>query len=111
MATNQWPPGCPESKRSMLAYFSAVESLAEILLRGSALALGLNERIFASLFKTPMTSLLINHYAAQDNPIADNEIGLVPHADAGAFTILCQDDSGGLEIENKCGEWVGAPPN
>ena len=37
-------------------------------------------------------------------------IGLVPHADAGSFTILWQNDSGGLEIQNKSGEWVGAPP-
>ena len=107
---NQWPAGHPELKRSMLKYFYAVERLAEVLLRGFALSLGLNERCFDDLFEKPMTSLLLNHFPPQENPTADNDIGLVPHADAGGFTILWQDDNGGLEIQNKNGEWVGAPP-
>ncbi len=40
----------------------------------------------------------------------ENKIGVVPHSDSGAFTILWQDDHGGLEIQNKNGEWVGALP-
>ena len=107
---NQWPVGHPELKASMLKYFDVVEGLAGALLRGFALSLGLNEQCFDSLFEKPMTSLLINHYPPQENPTAANDIGLVPHADAGGFTILWQDDSGGLEIQNKNGEWVGAPP-
>jgi isopenicillin N synthase-like dioxygenase len=34
----------------------------------------------------------------------------VPHSDSGGFTILWQDDNGGLEVQSKRGEWVGAPP-
>ena len=30
--------------------------------------------------------------------------------DAGGFTILWQDNCDGLEIQNKSGEWVSAPP-
>jgi len=41
---------------------------------------------------------------------ADNDIGVVPHSDSGGFTILWQDDNGGLEVQSKSGEWVGAPP-
>ena len=107
---NQWPTGHPKLKQSMLEYFNAVEQLADVLLRGFALSLELNEQDFAPLFEKSMTSLLINHYPPQDNPTADNNIGLVPHSDAGGFTILWQDDSGGLEIQNKNGEWVQAPP-
>jgi len=107
---NQWPEGHPQLKQSMLKYFNAVEDLAEMLLRGFALSLGLHEGCFDSLFTKPMTSLLINHFPPQENPTAENDIGLVPHADAGGFTILWQDDCGGLEIQNKKGEWVGAPP-
>ena len=107
---NQWPVNHPELKQSMLKYFDAVENLADVLLRGFALSLGLDEQCFDSLFERPMTSLLINHYPPQENPTAYNDIGLVPHADAGGFTILWQDDNGGLEIQNKNDEWVGAPP-
>lgn len=107
---NQWPASHSALKQSMMAYFAAVETFANQLLRGFALALGLESSQLDSLFQTPMTSLLINHYPPQANPTADNDIGLVPHADAGGFTILWQDDNGGLEIQNKNGEWVGAPP-
>ena len=34
----------------------------------------------------------------------------MPHSDSGAFTILWQDDSGGLEVRNGAGDWVGATP-
>jgi isopenicillin N synthase-like dioxygenase len=107
---NQWPVDYPDLRQSMMKYFHAVEELAGVLLRGFALALKLDEQCFDSLFLKPMTSLLLNHYPPQDNPTTHNDIGLVPHADAGGFTILWQDDSGGLEIQNKKGEWVVAPP-
>ena len=107
---NQWPVDYSDLRQSMMKYFHAVEELAGVLLRGFALALKLDEQCFDSLFLKPMTSLLLNHYPPQDNTTTHNDIGLVPHADAGGFTILWQDDSGGLEIQNKKGEWVVAPP-
>ena len=107
---NQWPDGQPDLKRAMLRYFDAVEGLAGVLLRGFALALGLDEHRFATFFKKPLSRLKVNHYPPQDTPTADNDIGVVPHSDSGGFTILWQDNCGGLEIQNKNGEWVGAPP-
>ncbi len=38
------------------------------------------------------------------------EIGAGEHRDTGAFTLLMQDDTGGLEVQRKDGEWIGAPP-
>ena len=107
---NQWPAGRPQLQRSMMAYFAVIEELANTLLRGFALSLGLAERCFDPMFEQPMSSMLINHYPPQENPTAEDNIGIVPHADAGGFTILWQDDRGGLEVQNKQGEWVGAPP-
>ena len=107
---NQWPKRHPELKHSMQAYFDATEDLADVLLRGFARALGLEEKRFDSLFDAPLTSLLINYYPPQENPTTERNIGLSPHFDAGGFTILWQDDRGGLEIQNKSGEWVEAPP-
>src|SRR5215831_17031096 len=73
-------------------------------------ALGLAPDFFAPLFRVPNSRLKLNHYPPQDAPEADNDIGVVPHADSGGFTILWQDDNGGLEVQSKSGEWVGAPP-
>lgn len=37
--------------------------------------------------------------------------GVGPHKDsAGLFTFLSQDDTGGLQVLNKNGEWIDAPP-
>lgn len=107
---NQWPDGLPELKPAMLAYFAAVEALSHVLQRGFALALGLAPDAFQALFRAPNSRLKLNHYPPQDAPEADNDIGVVPHADSGGFTILWQDDNGGLEVQSKSGEWVGVPP-
>lgn len=37
--------------------------------------------------------------------------GVGPHKDStGLFTFLSQDDTGGLQVLNKNGEWIDAPP-
>jgi isopenicillin N synthase-like dioxygenase len=107
---NQWPEGLPDLRPTMLEYFIAVEELSRLLQRGFALALGLAPDFFQALFSTPNSRLKLNHYPPQDAPEADNDIGVVPHSDSGGFTILWQDDNGGLEVQSKSGEWVGAPP-
>jgi isopenicillin N synthase-like dioxygenase len=107
---NQWPKAVSDLKPAMLAYFAAVEELSQVLQRGFALALGLAPDFFQLLFRVPNSRLKLNHYPPQDAPKADNDIGVVPHSDSGGFTILWQDDNGGLEVQSKNGEWVGAPP-
>ncbi|MBV9521474.1 MAG: isopenicillin N synthase family oxygenase [Alphaproteobacteria bacterium] len=107
---NQWPARLPSLKPTMLEYFAAVEALSHVLQRGFALALGLAPDFFQALFRAPNSRLKLNHYPPQEAPEADNDIGVVPHSDSGGFTILWQDESGGLEVQSKNGEWVGAPP-
>ena len=72
--------------------------------------LGLDTDIFDSFFAESLTRLKINHYPPQYDPKQLNSIGVLPHSDSGGFTILWQDDVGGLEIQNQNGDWVGAPP-
>lgn len=52
----------------------------------------------------------LNHYPPQPPPERESEIGVVGHSDSGGFTILWQDANGGLEVQSKNGDWVGAPP-
>jgi isopenicillin N synthase-like dioxygenase len=107
---NQWLASVPELQPAMLAYFAAVQQLSLVLQRGFALALGLAADFFTPFFAQPLSRLKLNHYPPQDAPSDDRDIGVVPHSDSGAFTILWQDDNGGLEIQSKSGDWVGAPP-
>ncbi len=106
---NVWPDYPAGLKQAMQNYFGAVERLSAALQRGFAMALGLGEAGLDAQFENPMSLLKLNHYPPQDAPESVKHIGVVPHSDSGAFTILWQDDGDGLEIENKSGEWIGAP--
>ena len=107
---NLWPENSRLLKRLMEAYYKAATELASVLQKAFALALGLPERFFSELFVDQSSLLKINHYPPQDNPTTVSNIGVVPHSDEGGFTILWQDNNGGLEVESKGGEWVVAPP-
>ena len=38
------------------------------------------------------------------------QFGVGPHTDFGVLTVLCQDDVGGLQVQDVNGDWVKAPP-
>jgi isopenicillin N synthase-like dioxygenase len=40
----------------------------------------------------------------------EERFGLAPHTDFGVLTLLLQDNSGGLQVQNKSGNWIEAPP-
>ena len=94
----------------MLEYLKAIESLAAVLGQSFADALDQDGQFYTSHFTRPTSRLKLNHYPPQDNPKRIDSIGVVPHSDSGAFTILWQDANGGLEVQTKSAEWVGAPP-
>ena len=107
---NIWPMQCPDLKPAMEAYFRAAQALAVTLRRAFSVALDLEPDRLDRLFEHEQSRVKLNHYPLQENPQSLGEIGTMPHSDTGAYTILWQDDNGGLEIENKSGEWVGVPP-
>ena len=107
---NLWPENSQSLRNSLEAYYKAATTLAIVLQKAFALALGLPDDFFKKLFVDQSSLLKINHYPPQDNPTTVSNIGVVPHSDEGGFTILWQDENGGLEVESKGGEWVVAPP-
>ncbi len=107
---NVWPTDGEALRNAMEAYHAAANALSAVLARAFSLALG-QEPDFLPKLLNPVTQLLkVNHYPPQENPTSVSDIGVVPHSDEGSFTILWQDENGGLEIESKSGEWVEAPP-
>jgi len=107
---NRWPDQPASLRSSMTAYLDAIEKLAALLGQAFADALGQQADFYASNFARPTSRLKLNHYPPQHNPERIDNIGVVPHTDSGAFTILWQDENGGLEVRSKNEEWVGAPP-
>ena len=105
---NRWPAGAPEFRAAMEDYFDAVTALSHRLLGAFARGLDQADDYFASYFRKPLTQLRLLHYPPQP---ADSEAeGVEAHTDTGAFTILLQDEIGGLEVRNRAGRWIRATP-
>ncbi len=107
---NQWPDGLPRFRDTTQAYFAAMRQLAETLMRGFALALGLAPDFFADKIDRPCASLRLLHYPPQEGHVEARTMGCGAHTDYGCLTILAQDDNGGLQVRNAAGEWIAAPP-
>jgi isopenicillin N synthase-like dioxygenase len=105
---NRWPDGAPAFRAAMEAYFAAMIDLTRLLLSAFARGLRLPDDIFSAHFRKPLTQLRLLHYPPQP-PDSDAE-GVEAHTDTGAFTILLQDDVGGLEVRTRDGRWIAAPP-
>ena len=108
---NRWPGGLPGFKPAVESYFSAIMGLAKNLRAAFAHALGLPEGYFEPFNQKPLVQLSLLHYRPPASlREEDIEIGAGEHRDTGAFTLLMQDDTGGLEVQRKDGAWIGAPP-
>ena len=107
---NQWPPGQPQFRSTMEAYWRAMRRLAQQVLHATAVALELAEDHFDPWFTEPMATLGPLHYPPQPGPIREDQLGAGAHTDFGCITLLAQDDTGGLQVRNRAGQWVSAPP-
>jgi isopenicillin N synthase-like dioxygenase len=107
---NQMPSDFPEFEETCEAYHSAMMALARKLIRSISLSLDLPEDYFERLQRQPITIQRLLHYPSQDGEVTQEEIGIGAHTDYGFLTILSQDSVGGLQVRNRSGEWVSAPP-
>lgn len=87
-----------------------VEKLSYKLLELISMSLNLPANRFEPFFSKDQTSFVrLNHYPPC--PAPDLALGVGRHKDAGALTILAQDDVGGLEVKRKTdGEWIFVKP-
>jgi isopenicillin N synthase-like dioxygenase len=107
---NQWPDhNCNDFRTHASAWFEAAQHLAESLLRGFARSLDLSDNFFLSCSDRPLSRASYVFYPHQST-LSNNQFGVAPHTDFGMLTILCQDEVGGLQIENADGVWIDAPP-
>ncbi|MFT4268517.1 MAG: 2OG-Fe(II) oxygenase family protein [Xenophilus sp.] len=106
---NQWPDWLPGFKPAMQAYTAQVDALGRHIVRLIALSLDLPATALDHHFENPTTFLRALHYPPQP-PLADDQMGSAPHTDYGIITLLAQDDSGGLQVRPRGGDWIEAPP-
>jgi isopenicillin N synthase-like dioxygenase len=110
---SNWPaPGVIDGYEAfMRQHIDRRKLLTQQLVRAFALSLDLPEAFFDEEFKYPGVNFLLNYYPPMDVSKRDpNQWNFSPHSDYGAFTLLSQDEQGGLEARNSAGEWIDVPP-
>ncbi len=103
---NQWPADSA-FRATMEVYFSRVSALGYSLLPVFATALGLETSFFDPFHRDPFILWRIMRYPPGSG--APGQYGTAPHTDFGTMTLLAQDNSGGLQLCLRDGEWVSAP--
>lgn len=124
----------PHMQPAIIAYWRSCLALARGLVHAFALSLGLPETFFDSKFSFPDAILALNYYPpiltppASSSSLEENnnhsssssshgdegddqaQVSIGSHTDFQLFTILWQDMAGGLQVLNRAGQWIYAPP-
>jgi len=114
--SNRWPAQRTEFKTTMMAYLDACTELSLKLLEAFCLGLDLPADFMHRDFATNHTGFVrLNYYPLKDpmsglatdhQPTAD--LGIHHHTDAGALTVLLQDQVSGLQVYRD-GHWYDIP--
>lgn len=107
---NRWPKSVPQMHDLAMTYFDEAHKVARDLMRGFAIGLGLDEGFFLKSCEKPLSRASFVWYPQQDASMGEDQFGVGPHTDFGVLTVLCQDDVGGLQVQDISGAWIEAPP-
>ncbi len=114
---NRWPGNDTEFQSTMENYLAACTGLSLKLLEAFCTGLKLPAEFMTEEFATGHTSFIrLNYYPVKD-PMSgsdteyqpDASLGVHHHSDAGALTVLLQDEIGGLQV-HRDGFWHDIPP-
>ncbi len=118
---NQWPTGRGAEdeafRHALLRHHASCERVAHAVLRALCASLGLEAETLAPFFAQDSSFVRLNRYAPCDEPAApdapffpdEGHLGVHHHTDAGAFTLLLQDDVEGLQAYVG-DEWITVEP-
>ncbi len=112
-----WPERLPAFKALMLDWFAECEAISLELLSAISKSLGQPRSKLTPYFSPLNTSFLrLNHYPTCHNPADPLEaypesghLGISHHTDAGALTVLWQDQIPGLQVRHQ-ENWITVAP-
>ncbi|GAA5902901.1 hypothetical protein JCM6882_009156 [Rhodosporidiobolus microsporus] len=109
---NRWPDAeFPEFKPFMNDFFASCHQLHVEIMRALALAMGLGESFFDDKVNQQAHNLRLLNYPSIEREKIDNGGNRAgSHSDYGTVTLLFQDMVGGLEVQDKEGNFVPAKP-
>jgi isopenicillin N synthase-like dioxygenase len=107
---NVWPSEPADFRPAFEAYYRVMSGLANRLLGGFALALGVEEDWFADKVDRHISNLRALHYPAQPEVIQPGQLRAGEHSDYGSLTILLTEAAArGLDVRNRRGDWESVP--
>ncbi|KAK2768534.1 hypothetical protein FQN54_000390 [Arachnomyces sp. PD_36] len=118
---NVWPDeGTFPARKEMEKLYAELQDLASRLLSLLAVSLGKDEGFFTPYLEDSLSTLRLLHYPSRGEPPSDADkekdagtgevkLSCTQHTDSGILTLLHQDPTGGLEVQDSTGKWVPAP--
>jgi isopenicillin N synthase-like dioxygenase len=106
---NQWPAGEDKFRQTVLEFYQACAEAADKICQAFAIALELPESFFADKHEEQNYTLRLLHYPPLEQVVKPGQVRAGEHSDYGSFTLLFQDEVGGLEVRTADGEWIAAP--
>jgi isopenicillin N synthase-like dioxygenase len=103
-----WPNEIPQLQTIVIDWLQACEKLSQNLVAAICVAMGQASNTLSPFFGNQHSSFLrFNYYPslAEISPSRDKSeqpgLGIHPHTDAGAITVLAQDDVAGLQVKKE----------
>ena len=106
---NQWPPGQNDFRETVLEFYQACAQVADTICKALAIALNLPPSFFSDRHNQQNHTLRLLHYPPLEQLPKPGQVRAGEHSDYGSFTLLFQDQVGGLEVCTVQGEWIPAP--
>ena len=108
---NQFPTDSDDLRAAVLDWLDSMRPVADAVMRGIALGLGLPAHWFEQhLTSDPTILFRIFHYPPSEPDGSDEQWGVGEHTDYGLLTLLAQDHLGGLQVRAIDGTWIHVEP-
>lgn len=108
LEVNVWPLDSDDLQKQLKSYYTQCRKLGEKIMALVAIGFQLDKNYFQQHFNDTISTLRILHYPQRATSDA-SMLSCSSHTDSGILTILYQDPTGGLEVQNSCDGWVPVP--
>lgn len=107
---NQFPSEPSELGPLVLDWLAAMRPVADAVMQGIAVGLGLTATWFEDRLTADPTILFRIFHYPPDDPATAGAWGVGEHTDYGLLTLLAQDHHGGLQVKDLDGTWIDVAP-